>query len=246
LLKRAAVRLVAAVLGAAAAWILPAMPLAAVFSPTPVTWNATMCPAGVYLVRSTAWGFGTGETFTTLTGPLRLPQDIVTQEFSNLPPGYYSVKAEAIRSDGLIFESSTVSLVGAGSALMGFGHQSASPPLSTTASNRGHRSAPPVVPTPPTDGPDGRDGSAARVRAGAGTLSPVSNAGAHAGPVLLHPSEDPPVKSLFQMLDLEDLVGTDTGWSELVVIDVDEDGIADFVAVELPTGGLMVWSIRPS
>lgn len=103
----------------AAAAVLPFQSVAAMFSPTSVTWDATGCPAGVYTVTSSARSISNGTVYLTPAMAVKLPRKEVVQQFENLPAGTYAVSATVKRHDGRVVPSGSQMLTsnGSGTAL---------------------------------------------------------------------------------------------------------------------------------
>lgn len=207
----------AAIAGAIAGWALMSSPLAAIVSPTRVTWDATTCPAGVYTVTSTARDYGGGTTYEAITPNVRLPRPSFVQEFHDLPTGSYSVTAIARRSDGQTFGSDTQTLtnfVGMGSS----GHQRAAP------SELAGAVQPPS--TPVTRSTTSR---VANVPQPAPSPSPAASRRAPPGVTID---------------DLSRLMDGGAGWRRFDAVDTDADGRIDLVVIELANGDVWIWDVR--
>ena len=115
-MKGVVVSLIGGLCGVVAGSLLPWQSVAAMFSPTSITWDATGCPAGVYTVTSSARS-SNGTVYLTPAMTVKLPRKEVVQQFANLPAGTYSVSATVKRHDGRMIPSGSQTLTSDGSGV---------------------------------------------------------------------------------------------------------------------------------
>ncbi len=113
---------------------------------TAVTWEASTCPAGVYTITSTARNETSGESFTTTSLNVRLPQAMFVQQFANLPAGSFTVSAVARNLQGKSFQSDAQTIATAGYSA--FVTTRRRPPAAPPTSFARSRNAPAPTPTP--------------------------------------------------------------------------------------------------
>ena len=226
-MKHAALNLLGVLTGMTLGWIAVAVPLAAVFTPARVTWDATGCPAGTYTITSTAQKVGTGQTFFATTTGVQLPRSTFIQEFTNLPAGAYSVSASVQGNNGAAFSAKLQTIQTSDGGTV----------------NTGQRG--PAVTMPPTIGvarPRARPGQTTNVAAthGAGTnATPPA-----AVPVVIPgPAIDGPVRSLLEIRRLLDQAGA-LDWRRIEVLDTDGDGVIDHAAIEMAAGEIYILMLR--
>ena len=203
--------------GFVAVSILPGSHLAATFGPSPVIWNASDCPVGVYTITSTAIAFKGGGSFVTTSTGVQLPKFSVTQFFDNLPAGKYAVSAVARAQDGSEFRSGT---------------QLVTTAVATGAASFAARQPTRSVPTRQSG-----------VRPGAGTRStpapepppvPLSDA----------PAAKPGLNPVAITLDqLAARLGGASDWRQVDLVDVDGDGEVDVLRIEWTSGIVAVLQI---
>jgi hypothetical protein len=220
-MKIRAMHLVAVLSGMAMGWAVTAQPIVAFFAPTPVTWEASACAAGVYNITSTARSLDGPGTYHVTSPKVALPRPVVIQEFPDLPSGLYSVTARATRSDGHVLDSAiqTLRSLGAGSAI-GAG-RSRPPTVEPTGVARPRR--PRDTSSPPA--PTSASRQSVRVQATTTTVVPAAKLVA---PKLIAPK---PI----------DVIGPDADWRRIEMVDYDLDGIADEIRIELGDGSIWVW-----
>jgi hypothetical protein len=227
-MTRGALHLAAGFIGMALGWILVPYPLAAVFSPTQVTWDAASCPAGEYTITSTAQSAGNrghSETFVATSAAVTLPRSSVVQEFPDLPPGAYAVTATARRSDGQTFRSGVqmISVFGASVAASVPDRSGSRRPASAESKGiaRTRRS------TSPSDRLAARP-PAAPAQIGRQAASGPGPGGAQ--PLSLD-------RFLVRLDDITGPAGVD--WRRIEMIDTDADGVADLVTIEMADGAVL-------
>jgi len=234
-MKSAAWNLLGALTGLTLGWIAVATPLAAVFAPARVTWDATGCPAGTYTIISTAQKLGGGETFSATATGVQFPRSTFVQEFANLPAGGYSVSASVQGNNGAVFAARS----------------------QTIQVSEGPQGFP--APQDPT-GKAGRRGPATTAPSGKGTVRPrgssfqssslaASNvAGGPASttpsqPLIVGPAAGWQERSLLEIRRLL-LEAGEVDWRRIEVLDADGDGVIDRAAIELATGDIYILMMR--
>ena len=230
-MKHSALNLLGVLTGMTLGWIAAAVPLAAVFTPARVTWDATGCPAGTYTVTSTAQKLGTGETYRATSTGVQLPRSTFIQEFSNLPPGAYSVSASVQGNNGAVFSAKPQTIQSGDGVVVNSGQRG---PAGTIPSATG------VV------RPRGRPGPPTNFAASqvAGTRAmPAATPAASSPPVITGPTVAGPTRSALEIRRLLDQAGA-TDWRRIEVIDADGDGVIDSAAIEMATGDIYILMIR--
>jgi hypothetical protein len=237
-MTRGATHVAAGLIGMALGWILVPYPLAAIFSPTQVTWDAASCPAGVYTITSTAQGTGNrghNGTFAATSTDVTLPRPSVVQEFPDLPPGTYAVTATARRSDGQTFRSDVqaISVFGASVAAVPDRSGSRRPPSSETKGVARPRRS-----TSPSDGLASRPPASA-VQAPAAARIERQPARSRGGSVA------PPARLDRLLIRLEDITAAaGIDWRRIEIVDTDADGVVDLVTVEAADGTVLTFLPR--
>lgn len=197
-------------LGLACGSVLSGHLIAAVFGPTPVTWNAASCPPGTYTITATARSLSGPETFMTTMTNVRLPQSVVVTEFPNLPPGSYSVTARGQSRHGRPFESTPQIVEGRGNSIArgprGGGTRGPSVPRSA------------VTQTSPSQTEAAAPRAVARPAVVAVGLLP------------------PEARLLLQRVDNGNGLETEIDGYRIELHDIDGDGLVDVVSVEWISG----------
>lgn len=227
-LKSAAWNLLGALTGLTLGWIAVATPLAAVFAPARVTWDATGCPAGTYTIVSTAHKIGGAETFSATTTGVQLPRSTFIQEFANLPPGGYSVSANVQGDNGTVFAARPQII------------QATQPPLAPLGARVKSGRRGPATTAPSAGGtvrPRGssfQSSSLAASHVAGGTAPTMRSA-----PVTVGPPDGWQERSLLEIRRLLVDAG-EVNWRRIEVLDTDGDGVIDAAAIELAAGDIYI------
>ena len=225
-MKSAAWNLLGVLTGLTLGWIAVATPLAAVFAPARVTWDATGCPAGTYTIISTAQKLGGGETFSATATGVQLPRSTFSQEFANLPNGGYSVSASVQGDNGAVFAARPQIIQASNGATGTFGQRG---PATTAPSGKG---------TVRPRGSSFQSSSLAASNVGGGPASmPRSQ------PVIVAPAAGWQERSLLEIRRLLVEAG-EVDWRRIEVLDADGDGVIDRAAIELATGDIYILMMR--
>jgi hypothetical protein len=225
-MKYAALNLLGVLTGLTLGWIAVATPLAAVFAPARVTWDATGCPAGTYTVISTAQKLGGGETFSATTTGVQLPRSTFSQEFSNLPNGGYSVSAIVQGNNGAVFAAKPQVIQASPDGTLAFGQRG---PATTAPSARG------VV------RPRGSSFQSTSLASSLGAGGPASTP--RSQPVIVAPAAGWQERSLLEIRRLLVEAG-ELDWRRIEVLDTDGDGVIDRAAIELAAGDIYILMMR--
>lgn len=204
-------------------------PVSALLGPTTITWDASSCPAGIYMITSLARGGN--QTYSVTTSNVTLPKGAVVQQFSDLPAGTYQVSATATGNNGRSFNSQVQTIQGGSSGGIIFGRSR--PPTSPATGLARSRNQPPPVdkPRPPND--------PRLTPAADATPAPPVNTARASGML------DDDLRRLLVLL-AEDSSGMDGQWRRIDVVDDDADGRVDYVAVESTSGEVRVYRVRGS
>lgn len=220
--------------GMLAGWMLFALPLAAFFGPTTVTWDATGCPAGVFTVTSTARSLADGTAYFAMPTTVSLPRSTVVQEFPNLPPGEYSVTA-TLRGGGQTLTSEVQRVVVQSAALGGARRRPPDSEQLGTAVPRGAGQAPPQSQSADATAPASASAAAQHEYAHDSTIGATS-------PVFAVPRDLQ--RLLIQLGGIVDPMESEAGWWRVELADTDGDGSIDVAVIELSNGATVVW-IKP-
>lgn len=207
-------------------------PLSAFLGPTTVTWDASTCPAGSYSITATARATSDTKFYSVTTSNVSLPRASVVQQFQDLPSGSYQVSAVAMANSGKSFQSQLQTVTGSGSSSGGgviFGRSR--PPTSPAIGLARSRNQPVDPPKPPPT--DKRQAPAAA--APATDPSPPRSGMAFEGHA----------RRVLALLATQ-LDGTDRQWLRISVVDDDEDGSIDYIAVEHASGEIWIYRFQGS
>ena len=215
-MRRAAKTLGGLIAGFVVGSLLLDGPVAAMFAPATVTWNATDCPLGTYTLTSTATSLNGGGTFETTSHDVRLPAATVTQFFEHLPEGRFAVTAVLTNENG--------ETVGSDSQLLVVTPPSVRAPKPQALASRAaaERTSTPVSRTsPPVSRP---------------SVGPAKIAGNQSTLVLV----DRPAMS---RAALADLLGDLPDVRQLDLIDQDDDGEIDLLRILWLSGAVREWRV---
>lgn len=218
-------------------------PLSAFLGTTTVTWDASNCPTGIYTITALARATSDTKFYSVTTSNVSLPKASIVQQFEDLPSGSYQVSATAAANNGTTFQSQplTVTSSGTGGGTSGGGGgggvvvlgRSRPPNTPAIGLARSRKEPPPAdPPKPPTDkrlAPDAVP-----------TPAPVADALQRTDT-----SFESHTRRLIALL-AQDSIGMDRQWRRVDVVDDDEDGSIDYIAVEFASGEIWVFRFHGS
>jgi hypothetical protein len=230
--------LLGAVAGLMAGVLLTSTPLTARRSTTHLTWDGSTCPAGSYTITSTATNVATSQTYVASLSNVVLPRGTVGLDFANLPTGSYSVVASLQSDGGLSFSSEPQTI-----AAQNGKSAPAAPTVNAASAGRRRPGSAPIIgvaqpretPPPPIGYAAGSRGTAVATIAPDPGQAPKTELSAHA--VLL--------ESLLRMFAASDVTAKLVQPDSVRTLDIDGDGIADFVVVTI-AGEVTIWRIPRS
>jgi hypothetical protein len=218
------------VLGLILGTVFLATPIAsAVASSARATWSLAGCPPGVYTLVSTAVLLGGGPVHNATTS-VRVPQADVVQVF-NVPPGQYAVTGILQHTTGVVGSGVQVVNTDEGGGFVALRSRAPSQPVKGTAGLR-RPQAPPSTPAVSAPAP-------AVTTAAFKPLAPT------AAPRPVSGSAGPREWLLAELVRLSDPEGSESGWHQVQLVDVDGDGQVDEIRIEPPNGTSVVWRLVP-
>lgn len=237
-MRRAAVLLGGLLAGFVAGSLLPVSTVVAMFSSTPVTWNAASCAPGIYTIISTAQRVGSGDTYRTAAARIRLPQASVTQEFENLPPGTYAVTATLRDARGRTFESGLQTVTRA-EAIGARGGSAPRAAVGGTAKPRGRASSAPPASGTHAEALRGQAASPMPMAAIPGSPNAMPGTASRAVS-----RAKPDIESLIgRLTQIADLTGGGADWQRIDLVDSDDDGTTVLLRIEWSNGTVRTWRV---
>ena len=197
------------------------------------TWSLDGCPAGVYVLSSTAQ-LGNGGPVFTVNTPVRVPQSDVVQTFNDVPPGQYTVSAALRRSNG-------GAIVASASQTLTTVNLSALARSSAPAESIKGRATPRRPSTPPASS------SASSVFRKAVTVAPAAAAPSPPSAESTPRAVGVAVPREWALLEIARQIqprASESGWYRMVLTDEDGDGLADEIRIEAPDTPAIVVRIR--
>ena len=194
------------------------------------TWSLAGCPPGVYTLVSTAQLLGGGPTFNATTS-VQVPRADVIQVFNNVPPGQYTVSARLRRGNGIVVGSAAQMLATADGVATALRSRT---PSQTVKGRAGSRRSETPPSTPAINAPAPAIPKTA--------LKPVEGpAGPRSVPGIAAPRE----WLLAELIRLSAQEGSESGWHQVQLVDLDGDGLVDEIRIEPPNGTAVVWRLVP-
>ena len=240
-MKRSVELLGGGVLGLVLGTVFLANPIAsAMTSYIKATWSLAGCPPGVFTLAFTAQMIGGGPVRTATT-TVQVPRSDVVQVFNDVPPGQYAVSATLRRGEGVIVGSAVQTVAtaeGVAAATLLRGRDPSQPVTGIAAARRAQTppSAPAVTAPAPAVAPAAFrpvDGTAAPRRAPTvRTFGPLASAA-------------PREWLVAELIRLSDPDGLESGWHQVQLLDLDDDGLVDEIRIEPPNGAAVVWRLVP-
>jgi len=226
-MKRSVELLGGGVLGLVLGTVFLAHPIASVLTTyARATWSLAGCPPGVYVLTSTAQLVSGGPIYNAST-PVHVPQSDVVQVFNDVSPGQYSVTGILRRTNGATVASAVQTV--ATNDGVGFLARSRAPEQEAKGK------AGPRLPQPPP-------ASGITVPSLPAVPSPTIWR-ACARQVPASASAGPREWLLAELIQLSDPSGTEHGWHQIQLVDLDGDGLADEVRIEPPDAPVVVWRL---
>ena len=198
-------------------------------------WSVTGCRPGTYMLSSNAQLVGGGPKHTVTTA-VRVPQADVVQLFTDLPPGQYMVSAILVAANGSIAGRGTQTLMaeeGAAAILRSrlpeqeLKGRAGQRTAATSKTSMASTSANTTVAAPSTS-------------TGSTRIAAPARAAPRGGLVEAAMPRDWQIADLIQMIDP---AGAESGWHRIALVDLDEDGLADEIRIESPSGATIVWRL---
>jgi hypothetical protein len=227
-MKRSVEILGGGVLGLCLGTVFLATPVASVLtSYVKATWSLAGCPAGNYVLASTAQIIGGGQTFTVST-PVRIPRTAVVQTFNDVPSGTYAITAVLRRTGGNV--------------VVGTATQTASTADGVAALARSRAPEQPAVGKARPRWPQLPVSPAAAVPPKTSIAPPAPPPAALPRAVPRPVAASPREWVLADLIRLSDPDG-EPGWTRVELVDLDGDALADEIRIESPNGSTTVWRL---